>query len=78
MSENYNYDVDITFEHIGDEHLIEHDEVIYSKPDNSFDVESYNIDVDLYEHELEEYNKLNWFRKLFTTKPIKPEPQDYV
>lgn len=78
MYENFdlNEHVDFSSEHIGMEHIDEHEEHVYSqkceRPD-IFDRKGFENAVKIYHKKLEIYNSKNWLIRLFTKKPVKPE-----
>lgn len=43
-----------------------------------FNENAYNDARASWEHSMKEYNKLNWFKRLITQKPLEPNPASFL
>lgn len=43
-----------------------------------FHIDEYKKDMYIYKKELTKYENMCWFKKLFFSKPILPNPQNYI
>lgn len=79
--ENFDPNVEFCSEHIGMEHVDEHDECVNnckcSRP-SIVDKKGFEKAVEKYHKDMNEYNKKNWFVKLFTKKPKKPILSNFI
>lgn len=69
------HNIDNTFASDHDDHYT--DEVTCVRP-NIFDKTGYEAAQLTYKQRLAEYNKTNWLKRLFISKPLEPTPEEFV
>lgn len=78
--ENFDHNMEFCSEHIGMEHVDEHDECVNCKCSRPsiLDEKGFEKAVEKYHRDMDEYNRKNWFVKLFTKKPKKPILSNFI
>ena len=79
--ENFDLNTELSMEHIGMDHIIEHEEVVEQFQCHRKDIadrSAYNKALLKYNKELEEYHNKNWFIRLFLKKPIEPQLHNFI